>query len=311
MRPSPAAGRRAAAGLVTATALLCGADGAALPWLSVKNVGDASTPHAFVLVDEVGREVVLRGVNVELEERSLPGPGQRPVDPAAYEGRCPENMGGYSEPPVCELQAGAGKYKLDVSEGSRNDLAQLRALGMNYIRLCLSWSELEPVPGVYNSTYLDRVEQIVGWAREQDVRVLLDMHQDLYSVSIQSAGTAGIPPYLVPTDGQDGAPAWATLTDGWPPLAVEGIGERRWGSADRGFGGGRQRGAATLSEQYAQTNLQLHRRAPGTLPPAANLNLAVLKAFDNFWLNTVPPGVPQGDAPGVRRGRTMGMNAQW
>ena len=243
---------------------LAHASAAALHWLSVVPAPPSTAPlandtRAFLIVDESNREVQLRGVNLEAEERSLPPPAgkQRPINAIFYaNGSCPENLADYSEPPVCEVEAGAGKWAQDTSFASRNDLAQIRALGFNFIRLCLSWSELESVPGVYSTAYLDRVAQIVGWAKEQDVYVLLDMHEDLYSRSILGGNTTAYPPYLTPADGQDGAPAWAVLMDDWPSLAILGIG---------------------------------------------NLNLGMMKAFDNFWSNAVPPGnVSQGDAPGVR-----------
>lgn len=113
-------------------------------------------------------------------------------------------------------------------------------------------SELEPVPGVYNDTYIARVEQIVDWADEQGAYVLLDMHQDLYSRDLLAEGE-GIPPYLIPANGSDGAPAWAILTDGWPSWGLNGIG---------------------------------------------NINPALFRAATHFYNNTVPPGVPQGSAPG-------------
>ena len=50
------------------------------------------------------------------------------------------------------------------------------------------------------------------------------MHQDLYSRFIISNASQADPPLLTASDGQDGAPAWATITDGWPALAIEGTG---------------------------------------------------------------------------------------
>lgn len=50
------------------------------------------------------------------------------------------------------------------------------------------------------------------------------MHQDQYSRFIFGDEAFNFPPYLVPQDGQDGAPAWAVLTDGWPGVAIYGIG---------------------------------------------------------------------------------------
>jgi endoglycosylceramidase len=100
----------------------------------------------------------------------------------------------------------------------------MRSVGFNVIRLCMSWSELEPTPGVYSATYLDRMEQIVGWASEQDIYVFLDFHEDLYSrfILASSVSNETWPSWLVPTDGDDGAPAWAVKADGWPPVAIGG-----------------------------------------------------------------------------------------
>ena len=234
-----------------------------MPWVSVRAVDRALNPAAarrFVLADEFGREVTLRGANLEFEERNLPpspgdGPTQRSTAAADYaDGRCPNNTNGYQEPPICGVDAGKGKYLVSGAWESRNDLAQVREYGLNYVRLCLSWSELEPEPGVYSASYIDRVAQVVAWAEEQDVYVLLDMHEDLYSRFIGPApNQTQYPPYLTDAVGQDGAPAWAVKTDGWPSLGVYGQG---------------------------------------------NLNLAMMKAFQNFYENAIVPGLPQGAAPG-------------
>lgn len=234
-----------------------------LPFLTVRAVDRAANPLSardHVIADEFGRELTLRGTCVEGEERNPDEPGRRrPIDPAAYNGTCPDNRAGmtdigYQEPPICEVDAGKGKWAANVSDVSMNDFAQARALGLNIMRLCLSWSDLESTPGVYSATYLDRVAQMVSWAREQSVYVILDLHEDLYSLAIQPLPNAtSYPPWLTPTGGQDGAPPWAVATDGWPVLAIGGIGD---------------------------------------------LNLAVLRAFDNLYNNSVIPGVPQGAAPG-------------
>ncbi len=55
---------------------------------------------------------------------------------------------------------------------------------------------MEPQPLAYDGTYLDRMEQVVDWAEEQDVHVIIDFHQDFYS-------------FAVPGRGADGAPLWA------------------------------------------------------------------------------------------------------
>ncbi len=87
----------------------------------------------------------------------------------------------------------------------QSDFAAIRSWGMNCIRLGIFWDGLEPQPGKIDEAYLDRIARIVAWAKAEGLYVLLDMHQDLFSVKFS-----------------DGAPAWATLDDGKPytPTAV-------------------------------------------------------------------------------------------
>lgn len=92
-----------------------------------------------------------------------------------------------------------------VGDLKPDDFATIRSWGMNCIRLAIFWDGLEPQPGHFDRGYLDRIAQRVAWAKTQGLYVLLDMHQDLYSVKFS-----------------DGAPAWATLDEGQPftPTAV-------------------------------------------------------------------------------------------
>ena len=81
----------------------------------------------------------------------------------------------------------------------RSDFASIRSWGMNCVRLAIFWDGIEPEPGKIDRDYLDRVARIVSWAKAEGLYVLLDMHQDLYSVKFS-----------------DGAPGWATLDEGKP-----------------------------------------------------------------------------------------------
>lgn len=73
--------------------------------------------------------------------------------------------------------------------------------GYNIIRMGLIWDGVEPEPGVYDDVYLSKIKQQINWAERHGIYVFLDMHQDLYSVLYS-----------------DGAPEWATLTDGLPHI---------------------------------------------------------------------------------------------
>ena len=96
------------------------------------------------IVDAMGREYVLSGVNIGLEWW---GDAGRPFDPQLYaEGRCPANLEvpsprrwQWKQPPVCGVDAGKGKWAADDSDLGQNDLAQIRAAGFNVVRLAVSW----------------------------------------------------------------------------------------------------------------------------------------------------------------------------
>jgi endoglycosylceramidase len=207
---------------------------AALAWLTVSHPA-GRRPQ---LVDPEGRTVILRGVNVVGVEDDFyttpsgaePGPDPIfPIDPSAYDGTCPAMTHRAGEAPVCEARAGLPEYEQSTDPGSHDDLAQMRALGFNFVRLALSWSQLEPTPGRYSRAYLDRIAQVVGWAREQGIHVLLDMHQDAYSRFTPETAPVDAPPLVGPaqesSNHADGAPPWAVLAGGAPAEAPGGAAE--------------------------------------------------------------------------------------
>ncbi len=85
---------------------------------------------------------------------------------------------------------------------TEEDFAAMRDWGFNVVRLGVIWDGLEPQPGMYDEDYLKGIDQRIEWARQNHLYVFLDMHQDLYSVQFS-----------------DGAPEWATLTDGQPHIS--------------------------------------------------------------------------------------------
>ena len=76
---------------------------------------------------------------------------------------------------------------------------RFREWGFNCVRLGIVWAGVEPQPGKYDEAYLAQVDKAVDWAAEHGIYVILDMHQDLYSMKYS-----------------DGAAAWATLDEGKP-----------------------------------------------------------------------------------------------
>jgi hypothetical protein len=79
---------------------------------------------------------------------------------------------------------------------------QARALGLDVVRLGVSWSRIQPAPGVTDAAYLAQVEAAARVFAARGIYVLLDMHQDRYAANLgQPADTEA-----------DGAPRWAVDT---------------------------------------------------------------------------------------------------
>lgn len=165
-----------------------------LSWLHVAHPDNA---RAFI-ADEQGRMVLLHGAIpaslVDLGSNAHPdAPPPYPVDPAAYaNGQCPVNSPQSRYPPLCQA-----------------DIQAMAAMGFNSVRLPVSWSLLEPERGQFSRPFLDRIAQIVGWAKAAGLYVIIDMHQNAFS---RYVGTGP----GVDLSYNSGAPKWATITDFMP-----------------------------------------------------------------------------------------------
>lgn len=139
------------------------------------------------IVDGNGDQVLLRGVNVnQLVDFYRPDPAVEAVRPLTDE-----------------------------------DFAAMAAQGFNVVRLGMSWSALEPTRGELDAAYVDEIVAAVDSASDHGLYVVLDMHQD----SWWNEGTAEGTPCRPGTDpmwGYDGAPEWATITDGAPRCQFQG-----------------------------------------------------------------------------------------
>ncbi|MEZ5143366.1 MAG: cellulase family glycosylhydrolase [Acidimicrobiales bacterium] len=139
-----------------------------------------STSADHRIVDDLGRDVLLRGANVN-------------------------SLGEYwqgvpSVPPT-----------LAVTDA---DWAAMAAHGLSVVRLLVTWSRIEPQRGVIDESYLDLVDQAVLAAARHGIYSIVDMHQDAYSAFVATTDPGSCPPGTGPGKGWDGAPAWATITDG-------------------------------------------------------------------------------------------------
>lgn len=132
------------------------------------------------IVDVNGRQVLLRGVNVnQLNDYAPATPGRATVRPL-----------------------------------SDADFAGMAALGFDLVRLNVNWSLLEPQRGVWDHAYLKRIQDAVAMAAAHGMYTDVDMHQDAWSRYIAAPAGTVCPGGTDPLLGYDGAPQWATLTDG-------------------------------------------------------------------------------------------------
>ena len=134
------------------------------------------------IFDELGRQVLLRGANFN-------------------------HLGDYFEadptlPPVAEL--------------SDEDWDDVAALGHNVVRLLTTWSAWEPERDQIDSAYLERVREAVAQADARGMYVVIDMHQDAWSKFVFTSADETCPAGFSHQRGWDGAPLWATFTDGQP-----------------------------------------------------------------------------------------------
>jgi hypothetical protein len=116
------------------------------------------TTRGDVLIDEIGRTVILRGVNI----------------------------GGRSKmPPFLPFEiADAG----DISGKADTLMAKVRALGANAVRLTFSWEALESVRGTFDAEYLRRYRLLLDAAQKADLYVIVDFHQDVFHAAFCGDG---------------------------------------------------------------------------------------------------------------------------
>jgi endoglycosylceramidase len=142
------------------------------------------------IVDARGREVLLRGVNVNAFAEYWKGNEFAATFPLA-----------------------------------RRDPARIAGIGWNAVRLLLSWSRVEPEPGEYDEAYLGRIARAVDRFAAEGIYTILDFHQDAWGPTLAAPEGTQCAPGSQPALGWDGAPGWATFDDGKERCAQGGIRE--------------------------------------------------------------------------------------
>jgi endoglycosylceramidase len=143
------------------------------------------------IVDDQGRQVLLRGVNLN-------------------------SLGDY-------FQANdAYPSTLPVTDRDWDAMARD---GFDVVRLLISWSKLEPTRGHIDARYLAQIHSAVAHAAAHGLYSVIDMHQDASGKYVASPAGVTCPAGAQPGIGWDGAPEWATLTDGADTCAAGGVRE--------------------------------------------------------------------------------------
>ncbi len=105
------------------------------------------------------------------------------------------------------------------------ELDLMAANGFSVVRLVVSWSSIEPEPGRYDADYLGRVRDLIEKLADRDMYTIVDMHQDAWGKFIATPEGVTCPDGSEPAIGWDGAPEWATITDGQSTCRLPGFRE--------------------------------------------------------------------------------------
>ncbi len=143
------------------------------------------------ILDDQGRQVLLRGVNVN-------------------------SLGDYFQ---------ANPQYATTLPVTGADWADMAAHGFDVVRLLVSWSRLEPTRGKIDSAYLAQIHNAVAAAAHHGIYSVIDMHQDAWGKYVASPPGVVCPSGARPGIGWDGAPQWATITDGADTCAAGGVRE--------------------------------------------------------------------------------------
>ena len=89
-----------------------------------------------------------------------------------------------------------------------SDLEDLRNWGCTFIRLGVMWESVETAPGVYDMTYLDKIDALIIKFAEYGIFTLVDNHQDLFSRRLCGEG---VPWFYSPWETIDHSCPWTVI----------------------------------------------------------------------------------------------------
>ncbi|MCC6806098.1 MAG: cellulase family glycosylhydrolase [Deltaproteobacteria bacterium] len=163
--------------------------------------------------DELGRVVLLRGVNV---------------------------AGDSKVPPF-----------MTITDASQLD--PLPGFGLNVVRLLFTWEAFEPSPCTYDEAYLAYFERVTSWAGARGLYVIVDFHQDAFSrFSIDGCGE-GFPEWAVLSSLPTHAPDNGRACEAWGiKMVFDSTHLDTWTAFHRDLEGARTRFLAMVSRVAAR-----------------------------------------------------------
>ena len=119
-----------------------------------------------------------------------------------------------------------------------DDAAYMASQGFNTLRIGVIYKAFEPMPGVYDDAYLEKLAQLAELLGRHGIYTLLDFHQDMYNERYNGEGMPDwasiddVPvgmPKCTPDLGFPGnyftcAPLWQAFDNFWNNTAVAGLG---------------------------------------------------------------------------------------
>lgn len=137
------------------------------------------------LIDEYGRSVMLRGVNLGGSTKVPTKPNGATWNPEGFFDH--RNVSFVGRP-----------FPLDEAD---EHYSRLRKWGFNCLRFLITWEAVEHAgPGTYDEEYLDYLHAVVKKAGDYGLHVFIDPHQDVYS---RFSGGDGAPGWTLEAAGLD------------------------------------------------------------------------------------------------------------